>query len=74
MSGTFEDINVPPTLISFAVSTEDVENIVSPEFKKKGKLGLVEIEYDENFKLNLEKLKENFEKFIKIYWKKILSQ
>ena len=29
MSGTFEDIKVPPTLISFAVTTEDVENIVT---------------------------------------------
>lgn len=74
MSGTFEDINVPPTLISFAVSTEDVENIVSPEFKKKGRLGLVEIEYDENLKLNLSKLKENFEKIHKdILGKNIIS-
>jgi len=34
MSGTFMDINVPPTLVSFAVATSDVRNIVSPEFKK----------------------------------------
>ncbi|MGN0659727.1 MAG: phosphoribosylformylglycinamidine synthase [Emergencia sp.] len=33
MSGTFEDIDVPPTLVSFAVTTEDAGNIVSPEFK-----------------------------------------
>ncbi|MEG0923486.1 MAG: phosphoribosylformylglycinamidine synthase [Anaerovoracaceae bacterium] len=33
MSGTFEDINVPPTLVSFAVTTEDVKNIISPDFK-----------------------------------------
>jgi phosphoribosylformylglycinamidine synthase len=36
MSGSFEDIHVPPTLISFAVTTEDVKNIVSPEFKGPG--------------------------------------
>ena len=36
MSGTFENISVPPTLISFAVTTEDAEKIVSPEFKKPG--------------------------------------
>ncbi len=36
MSGTFEKIDVPPTLVSFAVTTEDVNNIVSPEFKKPG--------------------------------------
>jgi len=34
MSGTFEDLDVPPTLLSFAVTTEDAENIVSPEFKQ----------------------------------------
>ena len=36
MSGTFEDIDVPPTLVSFAVSLGDAENIISPEFKKPG--------------------------------------
>jgi len=35
MSGTFKDLNVPPTLISFAVGIAEVENIVSPEFKKR---------------------------------------
>ena len=33
MSGTFEDIDVPPTLVSFAVTTDNVKNIISPEFK-----------------------------------------
>ena len=36
MSGSFEDLNVPPTLISFAVSVTDEERIVSNEFKKAG--------------------------------------
>ncbi|MCQ2530217.1 MAG: phosphoribosylformylglycinamidine synthase [Lachnospiraceae bacterium] len=36
MSGTFEDLDVPPTLISFAVTTDKCENIVSPEFKQAG--------------------------------------
>ncbi len=36
MSGTFEDIDVPPTLISFAVTMDKVGNIVSPEFKAAG--------------------------------------
>ena len=34
MSGTFENIHVPPTLVSFALCTENVDNIISPEFKK----------------------------------------
>ncbi|MGN0672801.1 MAG: phosphoribosylformylglycinamidine synthase, partial [Anaerovoracaceae bacterium] len=36
MSGTFENIHVPPTLISFAVTTDEIDNIVSPEFKGAG--------------------------------------
>lgn len=36
MSGSFEDIDVPPTLISFAVTTGNVNEVVSPEFKKAG--------------------------------------
>ena len=36
MSGTFEDLDVPPTLISFAVTMGKAGNIVSPEFKKAG--------------------------------------
>ncbi|MBU5668693.1 phosphoribosylformylglycinamidine synthase [Peptoniphilus sp. MSJ-1] len=62
MSGSFEDINVPPTLISFAVKTADVEDIISPEFKAKGKIGLVLAKRDEIGTLDLEDLKEKFEK------------
>lgn len=36
MSGTFENINVPPTLVSFAVSTAKAGKIVSTEFKEAG--------------------------------------
>lgn len=36
MSGTFADINVPPTLIAFGVGTLDARNVISPEFKEKG--------------------------------------
>lgn len=35
MSGTFKDIEVPPTLVSFAVDTVDAKKVVSPEFKKQ---------------------------------------
>ncbi len=49
MSGSFEDLDVPPTLVSFAVTTEKVKNIVSPEFKKAGnRVILIAPEYDEN--------------------------
>ena len=49
MSGTFEKLDVPPTLISFAVTTDKVDNVVSPEFKKAGsKVVLCKPEYDKN--------------------------
>ena len=36
MSGTYQDINVPPTLISFACANGEKSNVISPEFKKAG--------------------------------------
>ncbi|MCM1227294.1 MAG: phosphoribosylformylglycinamidine synthase [Clostridium sp.] len=49
MSGTFENIDVPPTLVSFAVSTASSEKIVSPEFKNTDDTVIaVSPEYDEN--------------------------
>ncbi len=36
MSGTFNDIDVPPTLVSFAVDISKKQNIVTPELKKAG--------------------------------------
>ena len=49
MSGTFENIDVPPTLVSFAVTTSKTDRIVSPEFKKAGnKVIFLPCPYDEN--------------------------
>lgn len=49
MSGSFENIDVPPTLVSFAVTTGSVERVVSPEFKKAGsKVVVLAPKYDEN--------------------------
>ncbi len=58
MSGTFNEINVPPTLISFAVATTDADNIISPEFKKAGNhIVIVEPKKLENNLLDLENYK-----------------
>lgn len=47
MSGSFNNIDVPPTLVSFAISPCDVRNVISPEFKKSGShVAIVEIEKD----------------------------
>ena len=49
MSGSFEQLDVPPTLVSFAITTEKVGDIVSPEFKKAGnKVVLIAPELDSN--------------------------
>ncbi len=49
MSGTFENIDVPATLVSFAVSTAKAGKIISPEFKAAGnKVIHITPEYDEN--------------------------
>ncbi|MGN0078858.1 MAG: phosphoribosylformylglycinamidine synthase, partial [Coriobacteriales bacterium] len=36
MSGSFEDLDVPPTLVSFATAVGSIERVTSPEFKKVG--------------------------------------
>ena len=49
MSGSFEDLDVPPTLVSFAVTTQKVDDIVSPEFKNaNNKVILIAPQMDEN--------------------------
>ncbi len=49
MSGSFEDLDVPPTLVSFAVTTGKVQDVISPEFKKAGnKVYAIYPEYDKN--------------------------
>ncbi len=63
MSGTFENIDVPPTLVSFAVSTASSRNIVSPEFKSaENPVILVTPEYDENGLPVFESVKKCFDK------------
>ncbi len=47
MSGTFNEIDVPPTLVSFAVDIAKEQDIVTPELKKAGsKLVLLKVEKD----------------------------
>ena len=48
MSGTFNEIDVPPTLVSFAVDVASSKHIITPEFKKAGsKIVVFRIERDE---------------------------
>lgn len=65
MSGTFEKLNVPPTLVSFAVAPCDADKIISPEFKNFGnKIYLVECARDE---FNIPDFRELKKKFAKVH-------
>lgn len=62
MSGTFEHIDVPPTLVSFAVTTDSIKNIISPEFKGEGhQVVLLKPEYDKEGLPTTESLKKLFD-------------
>ncbi len=61
MSGSFEKLDVPPTLVSFAVTTGKTGQVVSPEFKAPGHtVCLLETEYDENGLPKTDSLLKNF--------------
>lgn len=61
MSGTFKDLNVPPTLVAFAVNVIKVDKIISPEFKKVGStVAIVRSMRDENDLPDFERLERNY--------------
>jgi phosphoribosylformylglycinamidine synthase len=62
MSGTYQDLNVPPTLISFACANGEKKNIISPEFKQAGnKLYFFNHIPQENGLPSYDKLKDVYE-------------
>ena len=63
MSGSFNDINVVETLISFACTPVKIDDVITPDFKKIGnKLYIIEIEKDEKAYPNLKKAMDDFDK------------
>ena len=67
MSGTFEKIDVPPTLVSFAITVGDAGKIISPEFKKAGsKVYLVAPVYNEDNLPSAKSHKKIFDKVTKL--------
>ena len=67
MSGTFEHLNVPPTLVAFGITTVNANTVISPEFKWEGnKIYLIRHTPLENRMPNIPQLKEN--------WKFVTSQ
>ena len=67
MSGSFGELNVPPTLVSFAVGLEKASRIISPEFKNIGStLVLMKGEKLEDGTLEMEGFKNNLEKLYEL--------
>ena len=63
MSGTFNDIDVPPTLVSFAVDVAKTEDIVTPEFKNENnKIVKFVINKDDNLIPDFDALKRSYER------------
>ena len=61
MSGSFENLDVPPTLVSFAVTTGKTQEVISPEFKTAGHtVCLLDTQLDENGLPVTESLVKNF--------------
>ncbi|MCD8363325.1 MAG: phosphoribosylformylglycinamidine synthase [Lachnospiraceae bacterium] len=64
MSGTFDEIDVPPTLVSFAVDIAKQRDVVTPELKKAGnKLVLLKIGHDAYDLPDYEEIMEQYGKF-----------
>ena len=63
MSGSFNDLNVPPTLVSFAVTTQEVNNIISNEFKEiESNVYLLEVEKHDDGTPDFSDLKDKYKK------------
>lgn len=62
MSGTFQDINVPPMLMAFGITTVNAQTVISPEFKKPGNhLYLIQHTPLKSYMPNTDQLKTNFD-------------
>ena len=67
MSGTFKDLNVPPTVVAFAVSTSKTQDIISSEFKRiNSKVVLVPAHRDDQELPDFNILKRNFSKITEL--------
>jgi phosphoribosylformylglycinamidine synthase len=61
MSGTFNDIDVPPTLVSFAVNIANISNVITPELKKAGHILVKTVTKKDKFDLpDFEEMKETY--------------
>ena len=62
MSGSYNELDVPPTLVSFCVGTVDTKKVISSAFKKtNSKVVLLKTKIDKDYLPDFEDLKENYE-------------
>ncbi|HEX3029567.1 MAG TPA: phosphoribosylformylglycinamidine synthase, partial [Clostridia bacterium] len=67
MSGTFKDITVPPTLVSFAANTINVDKTISTEFKCQGSIVvIVPLRRDSNEMPDFEQMRKNYSKIFEL--------
>ena len=62
MSGSYNELDVPPTLVSFCIGVTDINKVVSNEFKKaNSKVYILKTKMDNEYLPDFEDLKENYE-------------
>lgn len=68
MSGSFKEIDVPPTLVSFAVNTSTLDKVVSREFKQVGsKIAISNVAIDDDGMINFDSFKEVMAEYNKLH-------
>lgn len=73
MSGSFNDINVPPTFVSFAFTHGNSKDVISPEFKHAANyVYIIKHTPKENLMPDIETLKQNYDYIIENIRKKII--
>lgn len=74
MSGSFEDLHVPPTLVSFACTTENIDSVISPEFKEaENFVYLLKPEENENGLPDCASIRKNIAKVHKLIHQGIIK-
>ncbi len=65
MSGSFNDLSVPPTLVAFAVTTAQADKIISPEFKGAGHaVGILPVKRDAAFLPDFAQLRAQYQQLL----------
>jgi phosphoribosylformylglycinamidine synthase len=65
MSGSYKDIDVPPTFISFAIAAADIKTVQSQAFKKAGStVGIIEVTKTDGLPVGFDAIREKWDYFI----------